>query len=126
MHPIIQEFRDGLQRGELLMQKCNACGQVNLYPRYACPFCQSEDLGWQPASGTGTLHSLTIQRLGAPIGFEEQLPYALGVVKLQEGPQLLGRLHPTGEEDWTGFACDAAVQFAPHEDPRGVAWFKLA
>jgi uncharacterized OB-fold protein len=126
MHRIIQEFRDGLQRGELLMQKCNACGKVNLYPRYACPFCQSEDLGWQAASGAGTLHSLAIQRLGAPIGFEEQLPYALGVVKLKEGPQLLGRLHPTGEEDWTGYSCDAAVSFTPHEDPRGVAWFKLS
>ena len=44
---IVQEFRDGLARGELLLQHCKACDRLNMYPRYACPHCQSDALDWQ-------------------------------------------------------------------------------
>ena len=106
---IIQGFRDGLATGDLLVQSCNACNQLNMYPRYACPHCQSDDLGWLKAGGTGTLMSFTVLRGGAPEGFEQDLPYAMGVVKLAEGVQLLGRLVPDADGDWSSYACDAPV-----------------
>lgn len=113
---IIQDFRDGLARGELLIQRCNGCDQLNMYPRYACPHCQSDDLGWQRASGAGILMSFTILRVGAPEGFEQDLPYALGVVRLDEGVQLLGRLAPDSDGGWTGYACDTPVRYMPAAD----------
>jgi uncharacterized OB-fold protein len=129
MAALEEAFRAGLARGELLLQHCNACGKPIMYPRYACPFCQSEALGWQTASGRGILHSYTVLRLGAPNGFEDQLPYALGVIKLEEGQQMLGRLVASGEGDWSAYACDAAVEFAsrPEGAPTtGAAWFRLS
>ncbi len=108
---IVAEFRDGLSRGELLVQKCNACGRPNMYPRYACPHCQSESLSWQTSSGRGVLHSFTILRAGAPEGFEGDLPYALGIVKLDEGVQLLGRLVADSDGDWSNYRCDDIVEF---------------
>lgn len=108
----VTDFRDGLKSGKLLIQSCNACGKPNMYPRYACPHCQSEDLGWQEASGRGILHSFCVLSAGAPQGFEGDLPYALGVVKLDEGVQLLARLTPDADGGWAGYACDQAVQFA--------------
>lgn len=132
MSTLVEDFRAGLDRGELLVQHCGACGRVNMYPKYACPFCQSEDLGWQTAGGRGTLLSHTVQRLGSPMGFEDEQPFGLGIVRLDEGVQLLGRLVPTGEDTWDGYACDATVEFvAPGaatpegQDPRPVAWFRL-
>ena len=83
--PLVAEFRAGLAAGELLVQKCTSCGKLNMYPRYACPHCQSESLGWQKVSGRGVLHSFTVLRMGAPEGFEADLPYAIGVIKLAEG-----------------------------------------
>jgi uncharacterized protein len=126
--PIVEAFREGLQRGELLVQKCESCGKLNLYPRYACPFCQSESLGWQKSSGRGTLHSFTVLRLGAPEGFEGDLPYALAVVKLEEGVQLLARLLPDSGGDWKTYACDQKVELASSpsaQSPyRPCAWFR--
>jgi uncharacterized OB-fold protein len=125
---IVSEFRDGLAKGELLIQKCNDCSQLNLYPRHACPFCQSISLGWQRASGRGTLHSYTVLRMGAPEGFEDELPYALGVVKLEEGVQLLARLVPDADGDWQGYRCDASLRFEPMPAEqvrrRPCAWFR--
>jgi len=112
--PIIQGFRDGLANAELLIQKCNACDQLNMYPRYACPHCQSDDLGWQKAAGGGTVQSFTVLRAGAPDGFD--LPYAMAVVQLDEGVQLLGRLEPDADGQWSSYSCDQAVTFAPATD----------
>ena len=110
---IVQEFRDGLSRGELLIQRCNACAKPNMYPRYACPHCQSDDLGWQAAGGAGRLMSFTVLRSGAPQGFEDELPYALAVVRLDEEVQLLGRLMPDAEGGWESYAFDQPVAFVP-------------
>ena len=125
MSQVITEFREGLARGELPIQRCGACGKPNMYPRYACPHCQSEDLGWQKAAGGGTLMSFTVLRAGAPEGFESELPYALAVVKLDEGVQLLGRLVPDPDGEWSSYRCDSAVAFAPGKAGK-YAWFGRA
>lgn len=127
---IVREYREALLKGELVVQKCIDCAAVNMYPRYRCPNCQSDKLGWQSASGNATLHSYTILRLGAPDGFEQDIPYALGVVKLEEGVQLLARLAPDAEGGWDAYACDVPVRFMT--DPAGqnpqlpCAWFALS
>lgn len=127
---IVAEFRDGLARGDLLIQKCDECSRLNMYPRYACPHCQSQSLGWQRASGHGVLHSFTVLRLGAPEGFEGELPYAVGIVKLEEGVQLLARLVPDADGDWQTYRCDDPVKFSPMPaeqiERRPCAWFTRA
>lgn len=118
---IVSDFRAGLASGTLLIQNCGVCGKPNMWPRYACPHCQSENLGWVKSAGHGTLHSFCVLRQGAPEGFEDDLPYAIGVVKLDEGVQLLVRLTPTGEDDWSAYQCDDRVSFVavePHEIER--------
>lgn len=129
MNAIVQHFQDGLAAGRLNIQVCNACGKRMLYPRYRCIACHSDDLGWTEASGKGTLHSFTVVRAIPPAGFEDELPYGLGIVKLEEGVQLMGRLIPDGSSgDWSGYACDVLVRFcaAPSDDvkKRPVAWFE--
>lgn len=108
---IVSDFRAGLAGGELLIQNCNDCSKPNMWPRYACPHCQSENLGWVKSAGRGVLHSYCVLRQGAPEGFEDDLPYAIGVVKLAEGVQLLARLEASGEDDWSAYSCDDAVEF---------------
>ncbi len=108
---IVSDFRAGLAGGELLIQNCNDCGKPNMWPRYACPHCQSDNLGWAKSGGKGVLHSFCVLRQGAPDGFEDDLPYAIGVVKLAEGVQLLARLEANGDDDWSAYRCDDAVEF---------------
>lgn len=129
MSTIVQHFHDGLAAGKLNIQRCNACGKLMLYPRYRCIDCHSDDLGWVEASGKGKLHSFTVVRAIPPTGFEDELPYGLGIVKLEEGVQLMGRLVPDAKTgDWSTYACDVEVRFC--EQPAGVgknrpvAWFQ--
>jgi len=124
---LTDEYYAALDRGELVVQRCNSCETNIMYPKYVCPFCGSGDLGWQRSAGHGTLHSYTIQRVGAPTGFEADLPYALGVVKLDDGVQLLGRLRPDAAGGWDSYACDVPVRFSPTSEPGShIAWFEGA
>jgi uncharacterized OB-fold protein len=129
-NPIRDQFRAGLARGELLLQHCDACGRLNMYPRHACPHCQSTALGWRRAQGGGILHSFTVLLTGAPAGFEKDLPYALGVIKLDEGVQMLARLLPNPDGNWNSYQCDDRVEFkaasAESAAERPCAWFARA
>jgi uncharacterized OB-fold protein len=122
-------FNEALVEGRLTIQSCNDCGKPNMWPRYRCPFCQSADLGWKDADGMGTLVSYSIVRGVPPKGFEDELPYGLGVIKLDEGVQLLARLERDADGGFDGYECDAAVRFSPHPAEemreRPVAWFRL-
>lgn len=130
MNQLSDQYDEGLIRGQLLIQRCTACGRHAMYPRYSCPFCQQKELEWVESSGSGSLHSYTVLRIGAPSGFEEELPYALGVIKLDEGVQLLGRLRPDETGTWDCYTCDTQVQFSAGDPPaagrRPAAWFRSA
>jgi len=43
---------------------------------------------WFVATGRGTLHTYVISHRAAP-GFDDQTPYAIAVVQLEEGPRML-------------------------------------
>jgi uncharacterized OB-fold protein len=129
MTALTEPYYEALRRGELLVQHCKACGKNIMYPRHVCPSCYESELGWVSVSGAGVLHSFTIQHLAVPSDFENDVPYALGVVKLAENVQLLGRLWPE-DGGWDSFACDTAVEFRPASaeemQRRPVPWFQRA
>jgi len=86
--PETQPFWDGCARGELLLQRCRACGKPYFYPRPICPECGSTDVEWFAATGRATLYSYVINHRPAP-GFEDDAPYAIAVVQLTEGPRMM-------------------------------------
>jgi uncharacterized OB-fold protein len=85
----------GVERGELVIKRCTQCGD-HLYPRRIfCPRCGNDGLEWVPASGKGVVYSYsTIYR--AP-DRSLPVPYTNGIVALEEGVYLFGRL--TGKPD---------------------------
>lgn len=128
MTDLTVDYYEALARGQLVVQECGDCGALIMYPRYRCTECFGSNLGWRQVSGSGILHSFTVQRMGAPSGYEEDLPYALGIVKLDEGPQLLCRLWPDEDGEWDGYVCDGKVAFksAPGAElaRRPAPWFE--
>jgi uncharacterized OB-fold protein len=127
---LTEPYYSALRRGELVVQHCRSCDRNILYPRHVCPFCYESDLDWRQVAGGGVLHSFAVHRVGAPTGFEDDLPYAVGVVKLDDGVQLLGRLWPDEDGEWTGYVLDGRVQFdgatGDEVERRPVAWFRRA
>jgi uncharacterized OB-fold protein len=97
--PDTQPFWDALKQHRLMLPKCKACGKLHFFPRPFCPHCFSWDLEWVRCSGKGKLYSFLINHRPAP-GFEEETPYVIAVVELDEGPRMLSNLidiEPTPE-----------------------------
>ncbi|WP_293898306.1 OB-fold domain-containing protein [Phenylobacterium sp.] len=85
--PETRHFWDGCKAGELRLQRCTACHESYFPPRAFCPKCASRDVEVYPASGKGVLWSYVINMRPRPdMGTE---PYAIAVVKLAEGPQMM-------------------------------------
>ncbi|MGQ0626255.1 MAG: Zn-ribbon domain-containing OB-fold protein [Sporichthyaceae bacterium] len=127
---LTEPFAAALADGKLVVQKCNACGELIMYPKYRCPRCFSGDLGWQQVCGAGQLQTFTILRYGPPSSFAVEAPYCIGIVKLDEGPQLMCRLHPGADGTWDHYVCDQRVAFVPADAAeiaeRAAAWFTAA
>ena len=86
--PETEEFWAGARRGELRIQRCNACGNAYFFPRPFCPLCSSKDVAWFTAGGRGKLYSYVINHRPAP-GFQDYAPYVIAVVQLDEGPRMM-------------------------------------
>lgn len=85
--PTTEAFWQACLERRLLVQRCDACGNHQFYPRPFCLACEATSLAWTEARGTGTIYSLTIIRL--PVTDELPPPYLLALVDLDEGPRLL-------------------------------------
>lgn len=85
--PETRHFWDGCKEGELRLQRCTSCGDSYFPPRPFCPKCSSRAVEVYKASGKGVLWSYVINMRPRPdMGTE---PYAIAVVKLAEGPQMM-------------------------------------
>jgi len=76
----------------LVGTKCLNCGGIFYPPRSLCPTCRSkgklEDI---QLSGKGEIISYTVIRT-APQGFGRYAPYAIAIIKLDEGPKITGQV----------------------------------
>ena len=84
--PETKHFWDGTRAGELRLQRCDDCRHVYFPPRPFCPKCASRKVSIEKAAGKGRLYSYVIHHRPAP-GFTP--PYAIAVVKLDEGPRMM-------------------------------------
>ncbi len=88
---LARHWRLNDQRYRLEGSVCKNCGTKFFPPRQVCTECKSRDLSPFQFSGFGEIYSFTILHL-APLGYESQLPYAVGMVKLDEGPMVEAQL----------------------------------
>ena len=88
---ISQNWRLSSARYSLIGERCPACGSVIFPPRDVCPDCAAEAKTAFTMSGKGTIYSYTTLT-EVPAGFEEQAPYVLALIKLDEGPLITAQL----------------------------------
>jgi len=87
----IESFYKFVGEGKLMGAKCNKCGEVMLPPRPVCTKCYSKDLQWVELKGRGKLLTYTVIHV-SPKQFEALAPYPVGIVKFEDGSQLLGMI----------------------------------
>jgi uncharacterized OB-fold protein len=86
-----QHWRLNTQRYRLTGEQCEHCGASIFPPRDVCPACAEPAQVWKTFSGRGSVYSYTTV-LDAPAGFEEQAPYVVALIQLDEGPMLTAQL----------------------------------
>ncbi len=86
---LTQVFWDALNEGKLLIERCAACTRAHYYPRPFCPYCGSGEVGWEAASGRGTLYTWSVVRQNDLPPFGDRVPYVAAMVDLAEGPRMM-------------------------------------
>jgi uncharacterized OB-fold protein len=85
--PLTAPFFAGAARGELLIPRCDTCGEYVWYPEAACPR-DGGALRWTPVSGRGTLFTWAVVRRAFLPAFDDRVPFVTALVVLDEDPAL--------------------------------------
>lgn len=85
------------QRYALVGEVCPHCEGKIFPPRDVCPHCGGEAKTPYTFSGKGTVYSYTIMH-DAPAGYDENVPYTVALVKLEEGPMVTAQLTDLDEQ----------------------------
>jgi uncharacterized OB-fold protein len=85
-------FWDGCAAGELRLQTCKKCGFHRYPDSDLCPRCLSHDSEWLKVSGKGRVWSWVIMHQKYFDAFADELPYAVLLVELEEGPRIMSGL----------------------------------
>ncbi len=88
-----QQYEQFLREGRFMIQRCRSTGEHVFYPRVAAPLTGSTDLEWVPASGLGTVYSVTVIRVRPP-----KPSYNVCLIDLDEGPRMMSRVESISPE----------------------------
>lgn len=88
-------FWEGVEVGELRIQRCTDCGRLQHPPSAMCGHCRSTDLDHVVSSGRGTVHSHAVHHHPPLPGIRP--PHAVVLVDLEEGVRFV--THVTGMRD---------------------------
>ena len=78
--------------GRLVVQRCTDCGALRFPPRELCSSCLATKASWAEVSGRGTIFSFNVMHQVYHPAFATEVPYAVVVVQLAEGPKLISNL----------------------------------
>ena len=131
---MFKEFFSALMEGKLIGVKCKDCDEVTCPPKSTCNNCGSRNLEKIELSGKGKIVSYTVTYV-APLGYDNEVPYVVAVVELDEGAWIVGRLDVDAEkadkEDLIGKRVEVCgkefptEQFYPDKQRRIVPMFRI-
>jgi uncharacterized OB-fold protein len=122
----IHTFYDNLREGRLTTTRCSSCGEILWQPRVVCSRCNSENLEWIDLPREGTIYAHTAMVLGAPMGFEGELPFVIAIVRLDMGQD--GHMHLFTRVDdakYEDLAIGDRLWFKTHECGDGRVFFRF-
>ncbi len=89
-------FWEGTRKGELRLQRCNACGELRHPPGPVCTVCRAMDRGFVVASGRGTIFSFVVHH--APRLPGREVPVTIALVELEEGVRFVADVRGDPED----------------------------
>lgn len=87
----VRYWRETRFRSRLVGVRCRGCGKVFYPPRKICRICRSKDMSEEKLPERGKVISFTVVRT-SPKGFENFEPYVVGLIRLENGVQILSQI----------------------------------
>ena len=84
-------WREVPQRYRYEAARCKKCGKIFFPPRVICSGCRSREFEPTVLATTGALETYTVIHI-PPSGFGDDTPYAVGVVKLDDGVRITAQV----------------------------------
>ncbi|MCP1845418.1 putative OB-fold protein [Bradyrhizobium sp. USDA 4524] len=118
-------FWRGLRQGKLLLQHCRRCRNVQYYQQTTCRECGGDELVHRPATGRGKVHSFSVVYRAPGPAFKADVPYAVLLVELDEGPRMISTLTGSDPADVT-FDMEVELAFDQVSDDITLPRFRKA
>lgn len=112
--PVTEPWWNATREERFTVQRCNACGHHQHYPRALCAACHSTDLDFVDSSGRGIVYAYTVVQRSPHPAFEA--PYVVALVRLDEGPVLMSNIVGCAPDD---VRCDMPVTITWEDLPDG-------
>lgn len=116
------EFFAGTARGELMVKRCGGCRRWIAPPVLYCPACGSDDVAWTASAGAGAIASWSV--VHPRRGLESASPTVIGIVELDEGPWVFGRIVGTSADD-VASGQRVSVEFVRPEGGEAIPVFRV-
>ena len=102
-----QPYWEAARNHELKLQQCGECNAFRFPPAEVCSECTSDAYDWKPVSGKGRVFSFVIYHRAYHPGFQDEIPYVVGVIELDEGARMLSNVIGCKPEE---VRCDMPVE----------------
>ena len=93
------QYWEFCKKHELRMQKCTQCGHVRFPTSILCPRCHSMETEWARLSGKGRIYSYVIYHMAYHPSYKYDIPYAVAIIQLDEGPRMESNITHCKMED---------------------------
>jgi len=117
------KFIDFLAQGKIEGTVCKDCGAKFFPPRADCAKCFSKNMEWFEMPKKGKLETFTTAYY-APVGFEGDPPYTMGVVNFGDGMKLFARMAKDMNPEEIKVGMDISVRTLKYDN--GQLSFELA
>ena len=116
-------YWEALRDRRLMMPRCDDCGHYWFPPSFLCPKCNSSKSTWTQVSGKGRIFSYVVYHRVYHPAFAGEVPYAVAVVELDEGPRMYSNVIGMPPDK---LACDIKVEvvYEPIDDAITLPKFK--
>jgi len=86
-----KDYNEALKNDKLLGLKCKECGAITVPPKMVCRTCTSPDMDIVELGSKGKIVTFTTVNVASE-GRQDEVPYIIVLVELDEGPWIMGNL----------------------------------
>ena len=116
-------WRHTSARYTLVGTRCVTYGRHYFPPRTMCPICRRDGIiGEYQFEGTGEVVTYTVIHAPAE-GYSGPMPYALAVIKLDEGPRLTGQIVSDPEGVRIGMRVERVFRKLGEDGKDGIIYY---